>query len=305
MLGTFLLLYAALTLYGSSLLYKDVEETGCDPSDGVSDNATCDSAGPDVFGAMLGVAFAGQGMSQFGNASEAFTAARIAVFDALQAIRRKPGAKEEIIFKEDDEGDDLGNTTHSRRSKRGKQKTTDASRSLALSELGRSAPFGLDEDGLSKPIKAILPKFEIDVSSPDGLKPADIKGAISFQNVEFCYPTRPNDPVLNGLSVDIQPGSTVAFVGPSGGGKSSTIALIERFYDPKSGAIYLDGKNIKEFNVKYLRSVIGYVGQEPTLFATSIRGNIRYGNPDATDKDIEEAARLANAHDFISAFPEG
>ncbi|KAL7567824.1 hypothetical protein ACA910_000571 [Epithemia clementina (nom. ined.)] len=303
MLGTFMLLYAALTLYGASLLYKDVEETGCDPSDGVEGNATCDNSGPDVFGSMLGVAFAGQGISQFGNANEAFTAARTAVYDALVAIHRKPGAEQEIIFREEDDADELGNTSHSRRGARNKQKLEN--KTLETAELGKNTQYGRDKNGQLKPIKAILPKFEIDATSQEGLKPTNISGAISFRDVEFNYPTRPNDLVLRGLSVEIAAGQTVAFVGPSGGGKSTVVAMIERFYDPKSGSILLDGINLRDLNVKYLRSIIGYVGQEPTLFATTIRGNIRYGNPDATDEQIEEAARLANAHDFITSFSEG
>ena len=80
---------------------------------------------------------------------------------------------------------------------------------------------------------------------------------------------------------------------------------MERFYDPQSGSISLDGTNVKDINVSYLRSLIGYVGQEPTLFATTIRNNISYGNPDATQEQIEEAAKLSNAHDFISQLPDG
>jgi ATP-binding cassette, subfamily B (MDR/TAP), member 1 len=95
------------------------------------------------------------------------------------------------------------------------------------------------------------------------------------------------------------------FVACSGGGKSTTVALIERFYDPQAGSISLDGTDIKDINVHSLRSLIGYVGQEPTLFATTIRGNIKYGKPDATQEEIEAAAKLANAHDFISSFPDG
>lgn len=95
------------------------------------------------------------------------------------------------------------------------------------------------------------------------------------------------------------------FVFCSGGGKSTTVSLIERFYDPLSGAVKLDGMDIRDLNLKHLRGLIGYVGQEPTLFATSIAGNIRYGNPDATQEEVEAAAKLANAHDFVSAFPDG
>jgi ABC-type transport system involved in Fe-S cluster assembly fused permease/ATPase subunit len=91
----------------------------------------------------------------------------------------------------------------------------------------------------------------------------------------------------------------------SGGGKSTTVKMLERFYDPTSGSVKLDGVDIKDINLKHLRSLIGYVGQEPTLFATSIANNIKYGNPSATQEQIEEAAKLANAHDFIASFPDG
>lgn len=90
----------------------------------------------------------------------------------------------------------------------------------------------------------------------------------------------------------------------SGSGKSTVVGLLERFYDPKLGSVELDGVNLKDINVTYLRSLIGYVGQEPTLFATSIRGNIKYGKADATQEEIEEVAKMANAHDFIMSFPE-
>ena len=90
----------------------------------------------------------------------------------------------------------------------------------------------------------------------------------------------------------------------SGGGKSTVVKMLERFYDPVSGSVKLDGVDIKDINLKHFRSLIGYVGQEPTLFATSIAKNIKYGNPSATQEQIEEAARLANAHDFISSFPD-
>lgn len=281
MLGSFLLLYAILTLYGTSLLYKDVEDTGCDPSGGVEDHPTCKSSGPDVFGAMLGVAFAAQGISQVGNFVESLAAARVAAYEALQAINRQPGAPAETIYRTDNDDDAMNNTTHSKKS------------SLQDIEAG------------GKEVRAILPKFEIDSSSESGLKPDEIKGAISFKNVRFSYPTRPNDPILKGMTFDIEAGQVTAFVGPSGGGKSTVVSMMERFYDPSEGTIELDGIDIKQFNVAHLRGSIGYVGQEPTLFATTIRGNIKYGNPDATQEQIEEAAKLANAHDFITAFSDG
>jgi len=283
MMGSFLALYAVLTLFGAFLLYRDVEDTGCDPSDGVEGNTTCDNAGPDVFGAMLGVAFAAQGVSQVGNFFESFTTARVAAHEALLAINRKPGAESVTIYKEEGD-DDIGTTTHSRKSK--------PERDIENGEKDRI-------------VKAILPAYEIDSSSDTGLKPEDISGNISIKDVHFSYPTRPGDPILNGLNLEIAAGQTVALVGPSGGGKSTVVAMLERFYDPHLGSIEVDGVNIKDLNVKHLRSMIGYVGQEPTLFATTIRGNIQYGNPSATQEQIEAAARMANAHDFISSFSDG
>lgn len=122
---------------------------------------------------------------------------------------------------------------------------------------------------------------------------------------QFAYPTRPDNMIFNGLNLKIEAGKTVALVGPSGGGKSTTVSLVERFYDPISGSVKLDGTNIKDLNVNYLRSQIGYVGQEPALFATTVEHNIRYGKPDATKEEIIEACKKANAHDFIMNFSEG
>jgi ATP-binding cassette, subfamily B (MDR/TAP), member 1 len=266
MMGSFLVLYCILALYGSALLYRDVEDTGCDPSGGVADNVTCQSSGPDVFGALLGVAFAAQGVSQVGNFVELFTIARVACFQALQAINRKPGQESRVIYDEENE-EDLGNSTH----------VSNSDVEVVIKE---------------KQVKAILPKYEIDSSSTEGYRPQVVSGTISIKDVGFSYPNRPNDPVLNGMSLEIEAGQTIAFVGPSGGGKSTVVAMLERFYDPLSGSIELDGVNIKDINVSHLRSRIGYVGQEPTLFATTIRGNIMYGKPDATQEEIEAAAKL-------------
>lgn len=154
-------------------------------------------------------------------------------------------------------------------------------------------------------MKALLPKYEIDSSSPNGLKPEVTGGSIKFEQVSFAYPTRPNDLVFNNFNLDVAENTTVALVGPSGGGKSTTVALLERFYDPKSGSITLDGKNIKDINVNHLRQQFGLVSQEPHLFATSIAANISAGLLSATKEEIVEAARMANAHEFISALPNG
>lgn len=125
---------------------------------------------------------------------------------------------------------------------------------------------------------------------------------IEFRNVSFAYG---NEPVLNGVSFVAEGGKTTALVGPSGAGKSTIINLIPRFYDSKSGDIIIDGQDIAHVTKQSLREQLAYVSQQPYLFEGSIRDNIRYGRPDATDAEIEEAARLAYAHDFIMAQPDG
>lgn len=118
-----------------------------------------------------------------------------------------------------------------------------------------------------------------------------IKGEIKFENVVFSYPTHPETQILKTLNVSIQPHKKTAFVGESGSGKSTIIQMIERFYDPQSGNVYLDGVNLKEINLNSLRSSIGYVGQEPVLFATTIRENLLYGKRDATEEEMINALR--------------
>ncbi len=138
-----------------------------------------------------------------------------------------------------------------------------------------------------------------------GERPEAVRGAIDFDAVTFSYPARPDVTVLDGLSLKIEPGQIVALVGPSGSGKSTIAGLIPRFYDPDGGQIRLDGKALVDLDPDWLRRQIGVVAQEPILFSTSIAGNIRYGRDDATDAEVEAAARAANAHDFIVEFPEG
>uniref|UniRef100_A0A8C4SJI5 ATP-binding cassette sub-family B member 5 n=1 Tax=Erpetoichthys calabaricus TaxID=27687 RepID=A0A8C4SJI5_ERPCA len=145
----------------------------------------------------------------------------------------------------------------------------------------------------------------IDSSSKEGYKPDQIKGDIEFKNIHFSYPTRPDVKILQGLNLKVQSGTTIALVGSSGCGKSTTIQLLQRFYDPLGGEITLDGQNIRTLNVKWLRENIGIVSQEPVLFATTIAENIRYGREDATDAEIEQAIKEANAYDFISRLPDG
>lgn len=110
--------------------------------------------------------------------------------------------------------------------------------------------------------------------------------------------------VLNGLNLTIEPGSQVALVGSSGAGKSTIVSLILRFYDTTSGEIYLDNIPVRDYNVHWLRSQIGLVSQEPVLFGVSIAENIKYGSEYTTDEDIIEAAKQANAHDFIVTLPQ-
>ncbi|MEY2624851.1 MAG: hypothetical protein RL412_626 [Pseudomonadota bacterium] len=130
-------------------------------------------------------------------------------------------------------------------------------------------------------------------------------GHVRFEAVRFNYPSRPETPALDGFSIDIVPGETVAFVGPSGAGKSTTFQLLLRFYDPQSGRVLLDGVNIAEADPLVVRQRIGLVPQDTVLFGTSARENIRYGRPDATDEEVEAAARAAAADEFIRALPQG
>lgn len=142
------------------------------------------------------------------------------------------------------------------------------------------------------------------IVSGEIIKNQSLAGNITFKDVEFSYPTRPDHVILKNFNLHIPAGKTVAIVGSSGNGKSTIAALLERFYDVNDGSIIIDGKDLKSLNASYLRgNVLGYIDQEPILFATSIMENIRYGKPDATNEDIIGAAKEANAHEFIMKFP--
>ena len=131
-----------------------------------------------------------------------------------------------------------------------------------------------------------------------------VQGALVLEGVTFAYPTRLDAPVLTGCNLSLTPGSVVALVGPSGGGKSTVAALLCRLYDPQQGRILLDGHPYPQLDADWLRQQVGIVSQEPILFATSVGDNIRYGRLEATDDEVQAAALAANAHEFVSAFPE-
>jgi len=139
-----------------------------------------------------------------------------------------------------------------------------------------------------------------------GERPTEVRGEIEFRNVSFSYPTHSQQSVLQNFNLKLEPGNALAVVGPSGSGKSTLAALLVRFYAPNEGTILLDGKDIATLDVEYLREkFFGVVPQEITLFSGTIADNIRYGVPGATQEEVEEAAKKANAHSFIMQFQLG
>uniref|UniRef100_A0A8C7A8B6 P-type phospholipid transporter n=1 Tax=Neovison vison TaxID=452646 RepID=A0A8C7A8B6_NEOVI len=145
---------------------------------------------------------------------------------------------------------------------------------------------------------------KIDSFSERGHKPNSIKGNLEFIDVHFSYPARADAKILKGLNLTVESGQTVALVGNSGCGKSTTVQLIQRLYDPDEGRINIDGQDIRTFNVRYLREIIGVVSQEPVLFSTTIAENIRYGRGNVTMDEIKKAVKEANAYDFIMKLPQ-
>ena len=129
--------------------------------------------------------------------------------------------------------------------------------------------------------------------------------ALSFEKVSFSYPSRPDQIALDNISFNVAAGETVAIVGPSGAGKSTLFELLQRFYDPKNGKIKVASHNIKQFKPQDLRSHLGLVPQQPTLFSADVAHNIRYGDPTATHEQVKQAAQKAYASDFIERLPEG
>lgn len=179
---------------------------------------------------------------------------------------------------------------------------------LLYRSLGQAAP---DISAFVRAKAAAYPIFKMiernsinKATSRTGRKLVKLNGHIEFKDVSFSYPSRPDVAIFNKLCLDIPAGKIVALVGGSGSGKSTVVSLIERFYDPLSGVIMLDGKSIMDLDLRWLRQQIGLVNQEPALFATTIRENILYGKDDATLEEITRAAKLSEALPFINNLPE-
>lgn len=174
--------------------------------------------------------------------------------------------------------------------------------------LGQAAP---DITAFIRAKAAAYPIFEMierntvsNTSSKNGKKLDNVDGHIQFKDVSFSYPSRPDVLIFDKLFLDVPSGKIVALVGGSGSGKSTVISLIERFYEPVYGQILLDGTDIKDLDLKWLRKQVGLVNQEPALFATTIRENILYGKSDATLEEITRAAKLSEAMTFINNLPD-
>ncbi|RCV26909.1 hypothetical protein SETIT_5G283500v2 [Setaria italica] len=183
---------------------------------------------------------------------------------------------------------------------------------LMLATIGISQTSALASDSTkakdsSVSIFALLDrKSKVDSSSDEGLTLDEVKGDIDFRHVSFKYPSRPDVQIFSDFTLHIPSGKTVALVGESGSGKSTVISLLERFYNPDSGTISLDGVEIKSLKVDWLRDQIGLVGQEPVLFNDTIRANIAYGkHGEVTEEELLKVAKAANAHEFISSLPQG
>ncbi|KAL2489767.1 ABC transporter B family member 2 [Forsythia ovata] len=175
---------------------------------------------------------------------------------------------------------------------------------LAMGETLAMAPDLLKGNQMVASVFEVLDR-KTEILSDVGEEVTRVDGTVELKDVEFSYPSRPNVLIFKDFNLRVHAGRSMALVGQSGSGKSSVISLILRFYDPTSGKIMIDGKDIKKLKLKSVRKQIGLVQQEPALFATSIHENLLYGKEGATEGEIIEAAKLANAHSFISALPEG
>ncbi|TKR81874.1 hypothetical protein L596_015676 [Steinernema carpocapsae] len=173
---------------------------------------------------------------------------------------------------------------------------------MALSTVSPCWSLLATSRAVAMPVFKVIERVpEIDSQKTGGFRGNISSASIQFNQVDFSYPSRPDVQVLKELSLRIDEGKTVALVGASGSGKSTMFCLLQRFYDPWRGSISIDDIDIKEFNVKSLRNLIGVVSQEPVLFNTTIEENLRMGNEDMTEVDMVEACKMANAHEFITA----
>ncbi|KAG0426211.1 hypothetical protein HPB47_026670 [Ixodes persulcatus] len=178
---------------------------------------------------------------------------------------------------------------------------------MCAMSLGQATPyfqaFTMAKCAAGKVYEIIDRKPAINSSSSAGLKPESLEGAIEFSSVTFCYPSRATVPALENFCLSMDPGETVALVGKRGCGKTTIVNLLQRFYDVTEGRILLDHRNIRSYNVGWLRGQMGVVGQDPVLFQATVAQNIRYGLATATQFDIEQSAITANAHQFILKLP--
>lgn len=181
---------------------------------------------------------------------------------------------------------------------------------LMVSSYAIAEALGLTPDilkggqALDSVFRVLDRRSEIDADDPNAEVVGTLTGDIEYQDVAFTYPNRPDVQIFRDLNFKVRAGKSLALVGASGSGKSSVISLLERFYDPTSGRVLIDGKDIRKMNLKSLRRRIALVSQEPALFATTVYENILYGRETATEQEVHAAAMAANAHNFISALPE-
>jgi ATP-binding cassette subfamily B (MDR/TAP) protein 1 len=173
--------------------------------------------------------------------------------------------------------------------------------------LGQASPsitaFAEGQGAAYRLFKTIERQPDIDVYDTTGIFLEDIKGDVELKDVYFSYPSRPEHLVFHGFSLRVPSGMTIALVGESGSGKSTVVSLVERFYDPQSGEVLIDGVDIRRMNLGWIRGKIGLVSQEPVLFSSTIRENIAYGKDDLTLEEIKRAIEFANAANFIDKLP--